>query len=212
MSITPEGGGASDWFFFSFRNIVREVETRKTSRIPRSDFFFLLPRSPARLFESRSHLLIPSTKRIVDLTCYVYYEIITQSLLTRCQQSVSFFFFLFFWLTHAISHRNIVYLRSKIPMLSLFLPFCFVYRFSLSLSLSLPLILTFGRFSLPFLPGSLLHFVPIARAKIRKTRFPPRWNDHPGEIMWNFFPVPPFSFYLPPCSLSLFLYTTAPLS
>lgn len=124
--------------------------------------YFFTPRSPARLFESRSHLN-PLPKRIVDLTCYVYYKIITQSLLTRCQQSVFFFFFLFFWLTHVISHRNIVYaLFSRSP--SFFhrvqirirsfsfshfhsLPLSLSYSFSLSLALILSLshILSFDR-------------------------------------------------------------------
>lgn len=129
----------------------------------------------------------------------MYYEIITQSLLTRCQQSVSFFFFLFFWLTHAISHRNIVYaLNSHALSLS-----PIVYRFSHSLFSSYSLILTFGR----SLPGSLLHFVPNRARENSKDAISASLKRHGGD---NVFPVPPLS--SPFFFLSLFLYITAPLS
>lgn len=76
----------------------------------------------------------------------MYYKIITQSLLTRCQQSV---FFLFFWLTHVISHRNIV-LRSisrspsfsRRVQISLSLSLSLCLSHSLSFALSLPLFLS----------------------------------------------------------------------
>jgi len=165
----------------------------------------------------------------------VYYEIITRNLLTRCQQSRSSF--RLFWLTHAISHRNVIFfLRAPCSPPDLTLV---VVAFSLSLSLSLPFALSrapshshaFFDHSSDFAPPSI---VPIARSRARKferrdfrlaetlaglgeggregERRSGRWERARERDNVSFSPVPsptsPVLFSLPP----VFPLFTAPLS
>lgn len=108
--------------------------------------------------------------------------------------TISFFFFsLFFWLTHAISHRNIVY--ALFHALFFFLPSC--TYFILSISLSLFVIRTFGRS-----PG----FAPPLRSyrarENSKDAISASLKRHGGDN----------AYFLSPLFIFPLMYTTAPLS
>lgn len=108
-----------------------------------------------------------------------------------------FFFYFFFWLTHAISHRNIVFfLRSLFHAL----PLSFSRRVQILHSLPLILAYIFRSFSLPDFAPPLRSYR--AREKFEGRDFRPAKTHH-GEI--TYFLSLPLLFFL-----IFSVYTTAP--